>query len=69
MDSMRKHLRDALRISGVPNDRVQIEKGGKHPYLIVNGFRIIFAESPKNPHYCSLNLARDIVKAMKGVAP
>lgn len=60
---MKKHVREAIRLAGLTPAEYELGRNGKHPFIIVNGKRITFAASPKNPDHTTLNLARDILRA------
>ena len=58
---MLKHIREAVKRAGVPD--VEYARGGKHPYLVVCGKRVICCSSPKNIEHAVRNIATDIRRA------
>jgi len=64
VQDMLKHIRDAVRMAGLAPGAVEYHRGKRHPYLVVNGKRIIVSASPKEYDNAIKNIARDIERAM-----
>lgn len=58
---MPKHLREALRLAGIPRGQVQIKQRG-HLHVTFEGRTITCSCSPKDPHTATMRIARQMKK-------
>lgn len=60
---MLKHIREAIRRSGVPPPEVVQGSYNGHVLLSVKGQKIICSSSPRNPVIATKKIANDIARA------
>lgn len=57
---MLKHIRDAIKQSGIDPSEVLVVPGKSHVVLHIRGRKVFASSSPKNPDLASRNIAKDI---------
>jgi hypothetical protein len=62
---MIKHIRDAIRQSGVPPAEIGRVPCSGHVVLVVKGVRIHCSSSPKNPVIATKKIANELSRAWK----
>jgi hypothetical protein len=61
--AMMKHIREAIRLSGVPANEIEVSNTKKgHIHLRRNGRLVVCASSPKDPATAAARIANDLRK-------